>query len=234
MGMSASQARLLSITARMNDTEFKSQQLAHSKIRLSDQAEQLSNEYAKSLDKTKFTYTKFDNSGNQVKMDLSSSSLKMLGNEIRLRKREDNSLVDIGGKDGMQFTESELFDMIQSGEYYLETKSEITKEDFNGLSDTERKKYSPEVTDDVLASYSTWSEANSSNNSNIATEADKLEFAKAEAEYNAKSLALKNKEKSIDNEISKLETERNALQTEYDSVKSVVKDNVEKSFNIFS
>ena len=47
MGMSASQARLLSITARMNDTEFKSQQLAHSKIRLSDQAEQLSNEYAK-------------------------------------------------------------------------------------------------------------------------------------------------------------------------------------------
>ena len=54
----------------------------------------------------------------------------------------------------------------------------------NGLSDTERKKYSAEVTDDGLVSYSTWSEANSSNNSNIATEADKLEFAKAEAANN--------------------------------------------------
>ena len=34
--------------------------------------------------------------------------------------------------------------------------------------------------------------------------------------------------------LSKLETERNALKTEYDSVKKVVEDNIERTFGIFS
>ena len=51
MGMSASQARLLFISSRMNDVEFKSQQIANQKIRLSSESEQLANDYAKSLNK---------------------------------------------------------------------------------------------------------------------------------------------------------------------------------------
>ena len=35
-------------------------------------------------------------------------------------------------------------------------------------------------------------------------------------------------------ELSKLETEREALKTEYDSVKKVVSDNIERTFGIFS
>ena len=38
----------------------------------------------------------------------------------------------------------------------------------------------------------------------------------------------------FDMELKKLDTEHNALQTEYDSVKSVIDKNVEKTFNIFS
>ena len=34
MGMAASQARLLSITARMTDVEYKSQQISNIKVRL--------------------------------------------------------------------------------------------------------------------------------------------------------------------------------------------------------
>ena len=233
MGMSASQARLLSITARMSDTEHKSQQLANTKIRITDQAEQVANDYANSLNKSKLTYNTFNN-GNAVKMDLSSSSLKMLSNELRLKKREDNSEVPLTGNDAMKFTESELFEMIQSGEYYLETKSVVTEQAFNGMSDTERKAYSLEENADGNIFYSTWSETNSSSNTNIATEVDKYELSKAEAEYNAKTLSLKNKEKAIDNEVNKLNSEHEALKTEYDSLKTVIKDNIDKSFNMFS
>ena len=36
MGLSASQARLLSITARLSDNELHSQQIANSRVRLAD------------------------------------------------------------------------------------------------------------------------------------------------------------------------------------------------------
>ena len=41
MGMAASQARLLSITARMTDNEHSGQAISYSKIRLADQTEQV-------------------------------------------------------------------------------------------------------------------------------------------------------------------------------------------------
>ena len=47
MGMAASQARLLSITARMTDVEYKSQQISNTKVRLADESEQVANDYTK-------------------------------------------------------------------------------------------------------------------------------------------------------------------------------------------
>ena len=42
------------------------------------------------------------------------------------------------------------------------------------------------------------------------------------------------KDKQYDMDLSKLETERTALTKEYDSVKQVIKDNIERTFGIFS
>ena len=57
---------------------------------------------------------------------------------------------------------------------------------------------------------------------------------KSEAEYEYTLKQIDRKEKKIDNELAKLETERNALTTMYDSVKKVIEDNVERTFGIFS
>ena len=78
MGMSASQARLLSITSRMNDIEFKSQQVANTKIRLADESEQVANAYTKALNKQKYTATKWTN-GTAQKIDLSYENLNNAG-----------------------------------------------------------------------------------------------------------------------------------------------------------
>ena len=45
MGLSASQARLLSITARLSDNELHSQQIANSRVRLADKTQEASQEY---------------------------------------------------------------------------------------------------------------------------------------------------------------------------------------------
>lgn len=55
MGMSASQARLLSLTARLSDLEFQAQSIANSKIRLADESMQASVDYNRALDKQKYT-----------------------------------------------------------------------------------------------------------------------------------------------------------------------------------
>lgn len=66
------------------------------------------------------------------------------------------------------------------------------------------------------------------------TSIDKTELAKAEAEYERASKEIDTKDKRYDMDLSKLETERTALTTEYDSVKKVISDNIERTFGIFS
>ena len=63
---------------------------------------------------------------------------------------------------------------------------------------------------------------------------DKKAVAIAEAEYEHEMKKIDRKDKQYDMELNKLETERTALTTEYDSVKKVIKDNIERTFGIFS
>lgn len=51
MGMSASQARLLTLTARLSDLELRAQQISNSKIRLSMESEQAATDYSDALNK---------------------------------------------------------------------------------------------------------------------------------------------------------------------------------------
>lgn len=79
MGMSASQARLLSLTARLSDLEFQAQSVSNSKIRLADESEEASREYSAALDKQKFrVLTGADASGNTY-VDASAYNLTTYG-----------------------------------------------------------------------------------------------------------------------------------------------------------
>lgn len=54
MGMSASQARLLSLTARMHDLEFEAQSIQYAKLDLVDSKDDVYDKYLEALDSTKF------------------------------------------------------------------------------------------------------------------------------------------------------------------------------------
>lgn len=66
------------------------------------------------------------------------------------------------------------------------------------------------------------------------TDIDKAALAKAEAKYEHDLKLIDKKDKAFDLDLKKLETERSALTTEYDSVKKVISDNVDRTFGIFS
>lgn len=84
-------------------------------------------------------------------------------------------------------------------------------------------------------SFSTTSTSTDSSLSETTTSTiDKKALAKAEAEYEHETKKIDQKDKKYDMELSKLETERSALTKEYESVKKVASDNIQRTFGIFS
>ena len=63
---------------------------------------------------------------------------------------------------------------------------------------------------------------------------DPTALKKAEAQYDNAMRQINQKDKKYDLDLSRLDTERNALKTEYDQVKKVASDNIERTFGIFS
>ena len=102
MGMAASQARLLSITARIHDVEYQAQSIQEAKIQLSTQQDQVYREYQDALDATTLTVTMINpTSGETSKVAATFNNLfgkdrvrSATGNEYVLRDKHGNAVVD--------------------------------------------------------------------------------------------------------------------------------------------
>lgn len=75
MGMAASQARLLTITARLADNELRSQTINNAKMRLAAQSSRVSENYINALNNATMKFSNFDDSGNAISQDLTFNSL---------------------------------------------------------------------------------------------------------------------------------------------------------------
>jgi len=118
-------------------------------------------------------------------------------------------------KDGDAATNSDfLKEKIESGEFTIET----VKDNRDGTVTMQGTSTS---SDDKLGLTAT-------------TEIDNKALKKAEAKYEKSLKDIDRKDKAYDMTLSKLETERTALTTEYDSVKKVIQDNIDRTFGIFS
>lgn len=75
MGMSSSQGRLLSITARLTSNEYESQQISNAKMRLATQSQEASSEYIAALNTQQMLYTTFDDTGEGNSQNLTPALL---------------------------------------------------------------------------------------------------------------------------------------------------------------
>ena len=75
MGMSASQARLLTITGRLTDNELRSQTITNSKLRLAQKSSEASQEYMDALSSEKFVFNYFNNNGEKSTYNLTPALL---------------------------------------------------------------------------------------------------------------------------------------------------------------
>lgn len=93
MGMSASQARLLSITSRLTNNEFRSQTITNSKLRLAEKSEEASAEYMDALNSQQLMYGVYDSTGEKIYTALTANTLLSYGD-----LKNQYSLVDATGK----------------------------------------------------------------------------------------------------------------------------------------
>ena len=75
MGMAASQARLLTITARLADNELRSQTINNAKMRLATQSSQASENYINALNNATLKFASYDETGNALSQDLTYNAL---------------------------------------------------------------------------------------------------------------------------------------------------------------
>lgn len=96
MGMSASQARLLSITARLTDNELRSQTITNSKLRLAEKSSEASQEYMNALNSEKLTFRYYNNNGESTSYNLTPAllySYEPLKNQYSLQNASGQNLV---------------------------------------------------------------------------------------------------------------------------------------------
>ena len=60
MGLASGQARLLSITARLTDNEYRSQRLTNARLNLSSISEEARVDYQEALNSNKFVYVAYN------------------------------------------------------------------------------------------------------------------------------------------------------------------------------
>ncbi len=77
-------------------------------------------------------------------------------------------------------------------------------------------------------------QTNIATDTNLQEVQDETDLKKAEAKYEADMRKINSKDKKFDTDLAALESERNAIKTEMDTLKTVIKDNVDMTFKLFS
>ena len=146
MGMAASQARLLSITARITDNELRSQTITNSKLRLAEKSSEASQEYMNALNSEKLTFRYYNDNGESTSYNLTPAllySYEPLKNQYSIQNASGQNLVS--ATDAANFEKSANLSEFLS-KYGLVDMTEIEKYNAKKAKyDEEKAKYEEEL-----------------------------------------------------------------------------------------
>lgn len=104
----------------------------------------------------------------------------------------------------------------------------------NGYVSLERVNYTEPTEDGSGLSDVTWTSVIYTNATDIYEEQNEAAITRAEVQYEQTVKDIESKDKQFDNVLKRLDTEHSALQTEYDSMKSVIEKQVERNLKLYS
>ncbi|HIS36273.1 TPA: hypothetical protein IAC10_06540, partial [Candidatus Scatousia excrementigallinarum] len=104
----------------------------------------------------------------------------------------------------------------------------------NGYVTLERVNYTEPTEDGTGLADVTWTSIIYTNATDITEQENEAAITKAEVKYQQTVRDIEAKDKQYDNILKRLDTEHNALQTEYDSIKGVINKNIERTLKMYS
>lgn len=245
MGLSASQARLLNLTARMHDIEYKAQNLEAQKLQMANESQQVYSEYETALNKTKIQQKGISNeSGAIFFKNVTATELKDAGYSFEIAVGDSKGKVYKEMSDAI--TELKTKKNIADGGNFIGTNEQVTNFINEGyivlvkVVDKDNKRVENFTDGDLLENIQKADATSGSYEVNVATDTglqevtDEVDLKKAEAKYESDMRKINNKDAKFDTDLAALESERNAIKTEMETLKSVAKDNVDRTYKLFS
>ena len=239
MGLAASQARLLLLTSRKNDLEYRAQQITNSLMILAQQTETVAREYSVKISNQTIIYQGIDK--NQTSHNLSASTFSSVAKGAYTLK--------VKNKDTDRY---EDWSPTYEAGYVRDDGKTITEEEYEALTDEQKAEYTRKdnaiITNDysgpeILQGYnngtliivdSNGQEVDLNSNVGFVTTYYTDDDKDAEAEYNTKTASIQVKEKRLQNDLNQVQTQQSACDTEIDSVKKIMDKNIERTFKVFS
>lgn len=139
MGLSASQARFLQLTARRNDIEYQAQQITQERLSLAQQLKQVSNEYNDAMSNKKLVFSYTDSTVHQV--DVSYVNYKNCMNQQReglTTSQQQIFLVSTSGKIVVNSI-ADMDEMIEKNTEYIKVSDADSSVDVSDYSVVNKK-----------------------------------------------------------------------------------------------
>ena len=221
MGLSASQARLLNLTARMHDIEYKAQNLEAQKLQMANESTQVYKEYENALNKQKVQLKHIGADGSAEYRDATLNEILAAGYEITIQTGNGQwktySEATAGNIETDTGIAADALDKIETLRNMVEAGFIVFRKPGRDADGNQ-----------------TFTEVNIATDTSLQEVQDETELKKAEAKYEADMRKIDAKDKKFDTDLAALEQERNAIKTEIDTLKTVAKDNVDRTFKLFS
>lgn len=213
MGLSSSQARLLNLTTRMHQIEYKAAKLEAEKLQMANESTRAYEDYLEALEATKIQRKKLNTDGSITYVDITSyQELVDAGFKLKYSKNGDvcDDLATVAQKLGLANLDDNkecITNLINSGEFVLI--------DTNIVDTTDQ-------------------ETSVATNTSLREVDNETLLKKAEAAYEANMKKIDMKDRRYDQDLAALDAERNAVSSEMETLKTVAKENVDRTFKIFS
>lgn len=262
MGLAASQARLLLLTARKSDLEYRAQCITNTEMILAMQTEAVARKYSQKISNQALFFLNKETNTQQV-LD-STNFLNMVANQGYYLKQY--AYTDAEGKaqyadyvpEGSVITylftpQEDVMNNDGSIKYAKGQTYNITADEKNSLPealqtycriDHENSSYNDSydpiallegINSGMLKIFNPdGTEISLSGNTGFTESYYTDDDAEAEAEYKRETAAIQVKEKRLQNDLQQVESQQKACETEIDSVKKVIEKNIEKTFKVFS
>ncbi len=241
MGLAASQGRLLLLTARRSDLEFRGQQISQRRMQLMKDLESVSAEYTRKTGnrQLKLSVVNQGETNQMTTVNLTYDNLVNLGNAGGDADTQMYRIVNAHGKIVVP-SDSDIPSGANEKDYQIDPSITTAVEQDNYFQEGLRNGRfiietftQTDASGNIDEDGSQWRAVSWAGMTEIQDDYYTEDDALAEAIYQQESAKVQALDKQLEIDQQQIETQHKAVTTEVDSVEKIIKDNTEKSFKTF-